>query len=164
MRGTKLTIEALLGPDLGGASPWPFFAMTNSAKCSGADDRGDKVPDPLYRRCRPFATAELRLLEPEVVVSQGAQARRVIEPILPVPEADVGRVLATLGLPDVSPVGSWVKAVADRYVGFTRVTGKNVIAMITPHPSDRGGRWQVFARVSLPVSSWLVRQLLSIWR
>lgn len=161
MRGTKLTLEMLLGHQLGGALPWPFFAMTNAAKCSGADGKGDKVPDSLYQRCRPFAVSELGALDPQVVITQGMQARMVVEPIIPVPEADLSKAIDIPGVDDGSHVRSWLKAVAEMYIGLTRVTGKDVITLKTPHPSDRGGRWQVFNRLALPMSSYLVWQLLS---
>lgn len=161
MRGTKLTLEILLGHQLGGALPWPFFAMTNAAKCSGADGKGDKVSDSLYQRCRPFAVSELRVLDPQVVITQGMQARMVVEPIIPVPEADLRKAIDILGVPDGSLICSWLKAVAEMYIGLTRITGKDVITLKTPHPSDRGGRWQVFKRLALPMSSYLLWQLLS---
>ena len=163
MRGTRQTIEALLGPELDGTSPWISFAMTNAAKCSGADGKGDKVPDALYQRCLAFAVEELRALDPDVVVTQGTRAHDVVAPITPLPSADLNAAIERLGVPDPSPVRNWVKAAAENYVGFSRITADaDVITLNTPHPSDRTGRWQVFARLALPISSWLVRQLLSI--
>jgi len=162
MRGTKRTLGALLQGTGAGASPWPYFAMTNAAKCSGADDKGDKVPDSLYQRCRGFARDELSLLEPEVLIAQGVQARLLLAPLVPVPEPELAEAVAVLGVAGPSPVSTWVRAVGKKYVGLTRVGADDVVTIVTPHPSDRGGRWGTFELVGLPIACWLVQQLLAV--
>jgi hypothetical protein len=63
MRGTWRVLEALLalGDDV---SPFPFCAITNSAKCTASDGKRDMASRVLFNNCRSLAIAELEILSP----------------------------------------------------------------------------------------------------
>jgi len=160
MRGTIRILNALLGSDLNGQSPLPFYSMINAAKCS-AVDRRDMVPWELYERCCRFARSELEILEPQVVVTQGVQARQVLPSERQhIPPSWLDTVLQRLPAQS-PPIRSWLIALGKEYLRTCQVGATTAITLEVPHPSARGGQWQLFDRVSLEPLSWLVRQLLS---
>ena len=57
----------------------PFFAHVNSAKCCLNRPGRAEAPPVLFDNCRRYIPEELRILRPDILVTQGAQARRVIE-------------------------------------------------------------------------------------
>jgi hypothetical protein len=161
MSGTCEVLRTLLGQDIGDGSPWPFFAMINSAKCSSA--RGmDKVPDEIYRRCLPFAKRELELLQPDVVVTQGQRARKVAEPLEPALLDQVSAAISHLGVSAGSPLAAPLAEMVGRHLFTTKVLEQAVLALVAPHPSDRGGRWQQFHRLGLPLCGAVLRELLGL--
>ena len=58
----------------------PYFAHTNSAKCSQNKNRHEKSDQRLFTNCRNsgFLAGELKNLEPDIVVTQGAEARLAV--------------------------------------------------------------------------------------
>ena len=158
MYGTFETLHALLGPDLRGELPWPFFALLNAAKCS-ASNTMDKVPDSLYWRCCSFAESEIEILQPEIVVAQGTTARNSLRNLQTLPSSHWQSVVTALGAPESSPLHSWLGAVIDEYLRLTRIGDRDIVTLLTPHPSDRQGRWQLFRRVNLPVTARILRDL-----
>lgn len=163
MRGTFEILDAILGPELKGALPWPYFALLNAAKCSGSVGM-DKVPDSLYSRCRPFAQAEIAALQPEILVAQGTTAKYLLPDLDKVPFSDWQPFLTHLGIAKASPVDGWLAAVIEDYCRFTRIQSTKAIVLLTPHPSDRQGRWQLFRRLNLPICAWIVRKLIEAQR
>jgi hypothetical protein len=158
MRGTRAITRELLYPDIGEDEPYPYFAMINAAKCSGADRKRDMVPDTLYERCRPYALEELQLLAPEVVVTQGQRGRAVLPPgERPVRES-VDALAHQLGTLDW--VAEWLWALTSRYLKWISVGEGPALAVITPHPSARGGQWQRFAALDMGPLAWLVRHIV----
>lgn len=55
-----------------------YFAHTNSAKCSMNRDGRRKADPRLFRNCRGFIPDEVRILNPDVLVTQGDEARNSI--------------------------------------------------------------------------------------
>jgi len=159
MRGTIRILHALLEPDLNARSPLLFYAMINAAKCSAIDDRRDMVPAGLYERCRPFASAERKILEPQIVVTQGVQARNVLPQREHVPSSWLQSVLQSLP-PALPPVQPWLLSLSNEYLRACRIGPINAVTVEVPHPSARGSQWQLFARLCLDSLAWLVRQLL----
>jgi len=56
-----------------------YFAHVNSAKCCLNHPLRRQAADVLFDNCREFIPSELRILKPDIIVSQGGQARRVME-------------------------------------------------------------------------------------
>ena len=54
------------------------FAHVNSAKCCQNHPSRKQAQEVLFRNCRRFIPDELRLLQPDVIVTQGKQAAKVI--------------------------------------------------------------------------------------
>lgn len=61
-----------------------YFAHTNSAKCKDAARGSGQGPDLVFHNCRPFLPGEVRLLRPDVIVTQGRWGRLAIEGAFPV--------------------------------------------------------------------------------
>ena len=80
MKGTIETLSHLYGRDKREDAHYLLkrFAMTNSAKCSGKDESMKSVPDKLYENCRDHGLAELKKLNPQLVVTQGVKARELL--------------------------------------------------------------------------------------
>lgn len=159
MWGTLRTLQALMGPEPNGMSPFVFFAMINAAKCSGSDKKGDMVPIVLYERCRAFARTEIEVLEPEVIVTQGLQARAAVNSKQRLPAFRLDTVLARLTGADPM-LKTWLQALANEYLRILTIASQDVIVLDTPHPSARGGQWQRFDRLCLDTVSWIIRELL----
>ncbi len=56
------------------------FAHVNAAKCSHNLPNSKQAPARLFKNCRGFLEAELALLEPDIVITQGRSAARVVAP------------------------------------------------------------------------------------
>ena len=78
MRGTIAVLQSIYGSGDEG-DLLQRFAMINSAKCAGRDKDKSVVPDQLYKNCRDHGLAELGVLDPELIVAQGARARSMIK-------------------------------------------------------------------------------------
>jgi Uracil-DNA glycosylase len=50
----------------------------NSAKCCHNNPQRGKAATVLFNNCRSFIPGELRILQPDIIVTQGAEARDVI--------------------------------------------------------------------------------------
>ena len=55
------------------------FAHVNSAKCCQNKPGNMKADAVLFKNCREYVRGEMRILRPDVLVTQGAEARRAIE-------------------------------------------------------------------------------------
>lgn len=76
---TELTLERVRA----------HFAHTNSAKCCLNRPHRKQAADLLFANCRQFIPAELALLRPRILVTQGAKAREVLtSPPTPFPFAE----------------------------------------------------------------------------
>jgi len=56
----------------------PYFAHVNSAKCCQNNPQRGKAQDALFANCREFIPGELAILQPDIIVTQGGEARDVI--------------------------------------------------------------------------------------
>jgi uracil-DNA glycosylase len=66
-------------PDLTVASTPQYFAHVNSATCCQNNRGRSEASDVLFDNCRPFIPEEIRILRPDLIVTQGGRARQVIE-------------------------------------------------------------------------------------
>jgi len=158
MRGTIQVVRAVLelGDDI---SPFLFCAITNAAKCTATDGRRDMVPDVLFDNCRSLARAELEILSPQIVVTQGVKARNVLSEAEGVPGPWLESAIHSLPV-DGPPVRSWLRSLSKEYLRVWRYGSTAAVVLETPHPSARAGQFQRFARVSLGPLAWLTRELL----
>jgi uracil DNA glycosylase superfamily protein len=65
-------------PQLTIADTSPYFAHVNSAKCCQNNPQRGKASGVLFKNCRSFIPGELRILKPDIIVTQGGEARDVI--------------------------------------------------------------------------------------
>jgi len=65
-------------PDLTVADTRFHFAHVNSAKCCQNNPGRRQASPILFRKCRRFISGELRILRPDVVVTQGGPAKEAI--------------------------------------------------------------------------------------
>jgi hypothetical protein len=57
----------------------PYFAHTNSGKCSQNRDGHAQATDVLFRNCRDYLGSEIRILRPDIIVTQGMWARIAVQ-------------------------------------------------------------------------------------
>ena len=136
------------------------FAMINSAKCSGQDNKASMVPDMLYENCRDHGLAELDKLNPQLVVTQGAKARDLLNP-QEINEKKIRKLIPSLTWCDAD-VGAWIYAQSKEYLKYWQNGDQTVLVIQAPHPSAYGGQWQRFERTMLPTIAHVVRQWLSV--
>jgi hypothetical protein len=55
-----------------------YFAHTNSAKCCQNKEKKGKADKKLFRNCREFIPGEVEILQPEILITQGAEAEESI--------------------------------------------------------------------------------------
>lgn len=62
-------------PPLSFSEMHKYFAHTNSAKCKDAAAGTGQGPDRVFQNCRDFVPGEVRVLRPDIIVTQGKNAR-----------------------------------------------------------------------------------------
>lgn len=157
MKGTIQTLQHLYGckPE---SDLLPRFAMTNSAKCSGKDNDMSMVPGELYENCRDHGLAELGVLNPQLIVTQGSRARYMLD-CCDIDEEEIREHVPGLIWEDVD-VGSWICTQAKEHLKYWKNGDQPVLVLQCPHPSARQGQWQRFERTMLPTLAHVVRQWL----
>jgi uracil-DNA glycosylase len=65
-------------PHLTIAKMRPYFAHVNSAKCCQNNPQRGKAAAVLFENCRAYIPGELRILKPDVLVTQGGEAKDVV--------------------------------------------------------------------------------------
>jgi len=158
MRGTIRLLQQLFDID-SDTSPLPFYAMTNSAKCTADDGKPNMVPDELFERCRPYAHEELKILAPEIVVTQGRRAKSVLSDVVDLRSGWLESVLAVPPASD-APLRDWLLSLAQRYLREWDHGTHRALVIHAPHPSARGGQWKRFAELDLGPLAWLARRLV----
>jgi uracil-DNA glycosylase len=61
----------------------PYFAHTNSAKCCQNKESRKKADRHLFANCRAYLFGEVAALRPDIIISQGAEARAAIDAFIP---------------------------------------------------------------------------------
>lgn len=159
MQGTAKFVKLLVDSDTPPDQPMAFVAMLNSAKCAGADGRMNTVPPAVHYRCRAYLLGELRILNPALIWLQGRTVRDVLSDRLST-SRDIGPALQRyLGnkYQDIGKLAQRLESIAREYVHLLRLwdedvdTNKQIVAVVTPHPSDRYGRWGLFERAMMPL-------------
>lgn len=173
MRGTLEILRALYGADEGDDSVLQKYAMTNAAKCSAKagnsakDGNMDMAPAQLYDNCRDFARGELSELDPDLVVAEGVQARKLMSPqykrMKPSELGEIKELLPEIPSDHRLVWGSIENTLA-RYINIRPTGDRKVVWIIAPHPSARGGQWQSFRDISLPIVSHFAMRLATRYK
>jgi len=154
MRGTIRFLTAILHFEIGESSPIPYITMLNSAKCAINNNGMDKVPDSLHQRCRDFAVGELDILRPALLWLQGSTVRwqtcagHVYD--YPDLESAIESFLSRHSQ-SAAELVRWILPIANRYIGIFKCGDWEIPVIITPHPSDRFGRWHLFEQTVMPI-------------
>jgi hypothetical protein len=157
MQGTAKFVRLLVNPGSPPEKPMLFVAMLNSAKCAGADGSMSTVPFAVHYQCREYLLGELRILNPALVWLQGSTVRDVLSDRLTTVESFVPRLRKTFEKQQVNDerLKEHLERIAHEYLHALRAWGaddnRHVAAVITPHPSDRYGRWGLFERAFMPL-------------
>lgn len=157
MEGTAKFVKLLINPTNPPEKPMAFAAMLNSAKCAGDDGRMDTVPFAVHHQCRAYLLGELQILNPGLVWLQGRTVRDVLSDRLTTSENLVSRLRHYLGRLriDNERLESDLGHVAHEYIHlllpWENDHERYVTTVVTPHPSDRYGRWGLFERAFMPL-------------
>ena len=155
MKGTIATLKHLYGcrseSDL-----LKRFAMTNSAKCSWKANDPSMVPGKLYKNCRDHGLAELGVLDPELIVTQGGLAKNLLK-CRDIDEEEIRKPVHSL-IRDDSYMRSRIYKQLKKYLKYWKNGKREVPVLQTIHPSARGGQWQLFEMTILPIAAYVIRQ------
>ena len=159
MKGTIATLKHLYGcrPE---SDLLKRFAMTNSAKCSGKDEKKDSVPAKLYKNCRKHGLAELKELNPQLVVTQGGLAKDLLkcQDIQGIDEQEI-RKHVPCSIWDDLYLKSWICKQLTGHLKYWKNGKQKVLVFQTTHPSAPG-QWQLFEKTILPIAAYVIRQQL----
>lgn len=102
-----------------------YFAHTNSAKCCMNNPGRAQANSILFENCRRFIPGEIEILEPDVLITQGAYALQAVQ--------------LAFQYPDQKLLIDDVDALPDE-VRLIKVTNKPVIWIHTFHPRNPGSK------------------------
>ena len=157
MKGTMETIGHLYARDKSESDLLKRFAMTNSAKCSGKDKKKDRVPDKLYKNCKEHGLAELKELKPQLIVTQGAKARELLD-CRCIDEEEIQKHMPSRLTCGDADVRSWICTQVKEHLKYWNNGKRDVPVLQTIHPSARYGQWQRFERTMLPTLAHFLRR------
>ena len=66
-------------PDLDIEDTKHYFGHTNSAKCCQNKPKGSQADARLFRNCRRYLAGEIRVLRPDIIVTQGNEAKKGLQ-------------------------------------------------------------------------------------
>jgi hypothetical protein len=102
----------------------PYFAHTNSAKCSQNKNGKAQAHSRLFKNCRDYLAGELAVLAPDIIVTQGAQAKNAVDHALV--EGSIVREVAA-------------RATSKSYAyKILEIAGRQVLWFHTYHPKNYG--------------------------
>jgi len=158
MKGTIETLWHLYGKGKPECDLLKRFAMTNSAKCSGKDKPTNSVPDELYKNCKDHGLAELCVLDPELIVTQGNKAKYLLD-CRDIDEEEIRKYMPCSVWDDLY-LRSWIYKQLKKYLKYWNNGTRDVPVLQAIHPSTRGGQWQLFETTILPIAAYVIRQQL----
>lgn len=160
MKGTITLIKTLLnGLIIEPANIHKYYAMVNSAKCSGADGSRDKVNSKLYGNCHKYTIQEISLLEPQLIITQGVDAANTFKREA-IDTNSLSPIFKVLGIDKVS--AGWLTSLVHEYVKLVDIGSGNKIPLLqTPHPSSRNGQWGLFRRIALEPLVKIIHTLIN---
>lgn len=96
-----------------------YFAHANSAKCCMNKAQREKADKILFKNCQKYLKPELEILNPEIIVTQGNEAKKAILELLELRIKDI-----------------------DSYASIIKLNGKKIFWLHTYHPNN----WGMFNR------------------
>lgn len=161
MTGTKNLLKALLEKKFDKEENlFTHYAMTNSAKCCGADGNSSSVHKVLYDNCSDFSLKEIELLEPELVVTEGQNAINALYGrFSELSDSDVSEIIKHLG-GSSKYMEQIIKALVSEHIKKLSIGNEFAWLLILPHPSARGGQWQHFIRYFMELTGDIVEFLI----
>lgn len=147
MKGTYLLLQELLKQQIGNDNPFLYCSMINSSKCAINDGMANMAPKNFFINCKPYTIQEISTLEPNLIVVQGAIAKRILA-TKPLDDTAIQNAIRSLGIHN-NTVFKWIIPLIQEYVYKVDILGIDILALCVPHPSARDGRWQKFVRTSL---------------
>ena len=151
MRGTTELLKAIysIKAENDGRNPYELYAMINAAKCSRKDENSNRqAPRDLFQNCSGYVEPELACLAPQLIVTQGTNAR-----LWPGSQGELSdahwSILAkwVAGQSAERVVHDWLCSLAKEYLGTASVSDRDVPVLKSVHPSA-WGQWGRFARTS----------------
>lgn len=162
MKGTLEILKALYGEEREDGEVLRRFTMISSAKCAGRDNDMSTVPKKVHDNCRKHGLAELAVLDPQLIVTQGARARDLLD-TQEIEDGEIQEHVPTSRLMwGDTDAGLWICTQAQEYLRYWDGEKQRVLVLQVPHPSARQGQWQRFQRTMLPTIAHVVRQWLAI--
>ena len=122
-------------PDLDIEDTKRFFAHTNSAKCCQNKPDGSQADARLFRNCRRYLAGEIRVLRPDVIVTQGYEAKRSLESIVEIRE-QISELACVVRFDD--RLLFWLRTHHPRYGGYYAQRGYD-------YTTHRCGGWQRYS-------------------
>lgn len=115
-----------------------FFAHTNAAKCSENNPGSRQAKPTLFRNCRPYLSAELEILCPDILVTQGDQAGNAVCDLFDTSPIEVPTSFLDSQKTETDQL--WLRRFASaRHIReITNLTEKSVFWLRTAHPTPRG--------------------------
>ena len=109
------------------------FAHANSAKCCMNNEHRKKASAVLFRNCRRYLAGEFLILLPEIVVTQGSEAKDAM----------------TYGL-------AQIQRRLDKFAAIAEIEGRKVFWLHTHHPSNYGAfnRQRDFNKKTQTADGW----------
>jgi uracil-DNA glycosylase len=153
MRGTLGLLRALLRIEV--PQVWRHFAMTNTAKCCYSGPGMDSVKPALYRNRARYAVDELDILRPDLVVTQGDNARLFTAGRKQVLPGDLAE--EALNRADCNTTEA--RSLLHRRVKILSLDRTYTILLESVHPSARH-HWYRFRDQDLPLLVRVVRYLI----
>jgi hypothetical protein len=155
----KGTIEFLrvIFPEKSDFECLKFFAMTNSAKCSGKDR--DKLPTKAYINCAKIHEEEIKILQPQLLIAQGNDAYPDFLKPQHLSEEEYNLFCEYFNVEN-KDVKNGIRHTIKRYVKNVKLSEENIVPLIHgPHPSSRDGRWQIYKDISLPLINLYIQYI-----
>tara|TARA_Y100000031_G_C8143169_1_gene348602 strand:+ start:236 stop:979 length:744 start_codon:yes stop_codon:yes gene_type:complete len=106
----------------------PYFAHTNTVKC--CLNNGKEVDKHVFEKCRNFLYEELKILDPEILITQGKQAHKAIMHL---------KSKGLISFLDHKSISSFKKIVPDVY--YIKLNNKKILWIKHYHPSSQRYFW-----------------------
>lgn len=156
MPGTIELLEMIF-PSVPKSEFLKYFAMTNSAKCSGGTQ--DKLPQKVYENCSEFHKEEIEILDPQLIFVQGNDAYPDFLHPKPFSIDDLENFWKYINVDNLM-IYRVINTVINKYLRRIIMKEDKVVPLIYgPHPSARYGRWETFRDHSLPLLNLYIQYI-----
>lgn len=159
--GTQEILESVLRPSITGREVFRHFALTRAAKCSPVGTSA-KSPDACFFHCRQFVIPELDVLMPNLVITQGREARWALEERTERIPDDIVNNLVPAAVAMAHPAHTMLEGLIKQHVRWLHLNSRVAILIMLVHPSARGGQWAYMKNLGpVHVLGWLAQHLVA---